>query len=88
MISSLLTKASLSALIGSPIAYGLNIGVLPTFVELIEQNVFLASALIVVPFFVASTLRMFVIDYVYEKYHINLDPLYHVRKRLIRNKIK
>jgi len=85
MITSLLSKACLSALVGSPIAYGLNVGVLPTFVELIEQNVFLASALIVVPFFIASTLRMFVIDYVYEKYHVNLDPVYHV-KRIIKSK--
>ena len=83
MISSLLSKACLSALVGSPIAYGLNVGVLPTFVELIEQNVFLASALIVVPFFIASTLRMFVIDYVYEKYKINLDPVYHVKRMII-----
>jgi len=85
LISSLLTKAGLSALIGSPIAYGLNVGVLPTFVKLIDENVFLASALIAVPFFVASTLRMFVIDYVYQKYHINLDPVYQV-KRLLKSK--
>jgi len=85
MISSLLSKACLSALVGSPIAYGLNVSVLPTFVELIDQNVFLASALICVPFFVASTLRMFVIDFVYQKYHINLDPLYYV-KRIIKSK--
>jgi len=85
MISALLTKAFLSALVGAPIAFGLNIGVLPTFVELIEQNVFLASFLIIIPFIIASTVRMTVIDYVYEKYRINLDPMYHVRKRLIRN---
>jgi len=85
MITSLLSKACLSALVGSPIAYGLNVDVLPTFVELIDENVFLASALIVVPFFIASTLRMFVIDYVYEKHHVNIDPLYHV-KRMLRSK--
>jgi len=82
MISSLLSKACLSALVGSPIAYGLNIGVLPTFVEIIDENVFLASALIAIPFCVASILRMFVIDYVYQKYHINLDPVYQVKKIL------
>ena len=82
MITSLLSKAILSALVGSPIAYGLNVGVLPFFVKLIDENVFLASALIVVPFFVASSLRIFVIDFVYQKYHLNLDPVYHVKKLL------
>ena len=50
--------------------------------KLIDENVFLASGLIVVPFFVASSLRIFVIDFVYEKYHLNLDPVYHVKKLL------
>jgi len=85
MISSLLTKSFLSALIGSPIAYTLNLGVLPTFSELIDENIFLASFLIIIPFIIASAIRMTVIDYVYEKYHVNLDLMYHVRKRLIRN---
>ena len=46
MISSLLSKAFLSALVGSPIAYSLNVGILPSLSELIDENVFLASFLI------------------------------------------
>jgi len=88
MISSLLTKAFLSAMVGAPVALGLNIGVLPVFVTLIEQNVFLASVLIAIPFILASTVRIFLIDLVYEKYNIQLDPMVHIKKRLIRNKIK
>jgi len=83
MISALLTKAFLSAIIGSPIAYTLNLGVLPTFSELIDENIFLASFLIIIPFIIASAIRMTIIDYVYEKYRVNLDPLYHIKKRMI-----
>ena len=84
MISSLLIKGLFSAIVGSPIAYSLNIAVLPTFSELIDENIYLASFLIIIPFIIASTIRMTVIDYVYEKYHVNLDLVYQVRK-LIRN---
>jgi len=88
MISSLLTKAFASALIGSPIAYSLNVSILPSFTNLINENVFLAGALITAPFLIVSAVRMFLIDYIYEKYHVNLDVMYHLKKRLIRNKIK
>jgi len=83
MITSLFTKGLFSAIVGSPIAYSLNLGVLPTFSELIDENIFLASFLILVPFIIASTIRMTVIDYVYERYKINLDPMYYIKKRLV-----
>jgi len=82
MISSLFAKGLFSAIVGSPIAYSLNLGVLPTFSELIDENIWLASFLILLPFIIASTIRMTVIDYVYEKYKVNLDPMYYIKKRL------
>ena len=85
MISSLLIKGLFSAIVGSPIAYSLNITVLPSFSELIDENIYLASFLIIIPFIIASTVRMTVIDYVYEKYKINLDPMHYIKKRLVSN---
>ena len=85
MITSLFTKGLFSAIVGSPIAYSLNLGVLPTFSELIDENIYLASFLILVPFIIASTIRMTLIDYVYERYKVNLDPMYYIKKRLVSN---
>jgi len=85
MISSLLTKSFASALVGSPIAYSLNVSILPSFTNLINENVFLAGVLITTPFLIVSAVRMFLIDIIYEKYHINLDVMYHIKRRMIRN---
>jgi len=84
MITSLFTKGLFSAIVGSPIAYSLNLGVLPTFSELIDENIYLASFLILIPFIIASTIRMTLIDYVYARYKVNLDPMYYIKKRLVK----
>jgi len=39
MISSLLSKCFLSALVGSPIAFSINVTVLPTLSEIIDENI-------------------------------------------------
>jgi len=79
---SLFYKATLSASCGLPLAYVINLSVLPHITAVIESNPYLASALIAIPFFVASQMRIFSIDYIYEKYHINIDPI-HLIKRIM-----
>ena len=84
MISSLFAKGMFSALVGAPVSYGINLGVLPTLSEIINENIYLASFLIIIPFIIASTIRMTVIDYVYAKHKINLDPMYYIKKKLVK----
>jgi len=82
---SLLYKASFSASAGLPISYLLNITILPFFVTELQENILIAGALISIPFLMASTIRIFVIDYVYQRHGINIDPA-HLLKNLRRNK--
>ena len=72
-------KAGFSSLAGLPIAYLLNISILPFFVTEIAENAMIAGALICIPFVMASITRIFIIDYVYDKWHINLNPTHIIR---------
>jgi len=67
-----------------PISYLLNISILPLFITELRENVLIAGALIAIPFLLASTIRIFVIDYIYQRHGINLDPS-HLIKKVVRH---
>jgi len=78
---SLFYKAGCSALIGFPISYMINISVLPHLNGLIHENVLLAGALLALPFILASWIRIYIIDLIYNKYQVGVLELV---KRMIR----
>jgi hypothetical protein len=69
---SLFYKAGCSAIIGFPISYLINITVLPLLNGLIHENVFLAGALLALPFILASWIRIYIIDLIYNKYQVGV----------------
>jgi len=72
----MITKASFSSGSGFPIAFGLNLAVLPFFASMLYENPILAAVLIGVIFGTASVIRLFIIDYVEERYGLNIRPDY------------
>jgi len=70
-------RANSSALAGMPISYGLNLAVvIPLTVWMVAENhhPLTIAAMIAIPFYVASVFRMYVIDWAWFKYKINIDP--------------
>ena len=66
-----------NACAGLPISLTLNVVIaIPMVVYLNDIGVhpLLNAGLLAIPFFWASALRMTLIDYVYEKYNIQIDP--------------
>jgi hypothetical protein len=49
---------------------------------MIHENVYLAGMLLSIPFLLASFARIYLIDFVYEKYKIDLSPEALIRKIL------
>lgn len=80
---NLLSRALTSSIAGLPISYVLNVVVsVPVTVWMISNNydAFSISAVLSVPFFVASAARMYTIDWAWFKYHINIEPKYLIHK--------
>lgn len=77
---NLFYKAAFSATAGLPCAYLLNVAILPYFIDLLIENAWLAGAVIAAPFVAASITRMFFIDWLFYKYHINIEPVHLFRK--------
>jgi len=77
---SLFFKALVSSALGLPVAYLINISILPLLNGLIHENVFLASALLASVFFIFSFLRIYFLDLIYQKYKVR--PLELIKKRL------
>ena len=77
----MLGKASFSSISGWPIAFGLNILILPSFAYMLIDNILLAAILIAVVFGLASVVRLFLIDYVEDRYGLNIRPD-HLIKRI------
>ena len=75
-------KALVSSLLGFPIAYLINVTVLPVLNGTIHDNVYLASALLALPFILASWIRIYTIDLIYKKYKVR--PLDYVKNLLKR----
>jgi len=70
----ILGKAFFSSGTGAPLSYGLNILIIPPLLWLFAENVFLAAFIITLPFFFVSVFRMFIIDYAFKKYRIDISP--------------
>jgi len=61
------SRAAISSLIGFPMAYIINLSILPGLQEIVIENVYLAAFLLAIPFMIFSTLRIFFIDTVWKK---------------------
>ena len=81
---NLLAKGAVSAFAGYPIAFLMNLMILPFLMHWVEWNWFLGTLALGVPYFGASVARMFLIDYTWEKYNINIDPSYYIKNFLKR----
>lgn len=76
---NIFVKANTNAGLGFPISYVLNIVItFPLVIYLAENGVdwFSGALILGIPFYWASVWRMYIIDYVYEKYNININPSY------------
>ena len=73
---NLFIKSVGSGLVGLPLSYLLNIiVVIPLVIILSDQPYWLLAAIIAVPFFIVSIIRMYTIDYFWFKHKINVNPL-------------
>lgn len=75
-----------SSFAGWPIAFLANVFFLPHFVDMLIENPILAALLIGVVFAVISATRLFIIDYVEDRYGLNIRPDYIIRKIIDRLK--
>lgn len=80
--SNLFYKSLGNGITGLPLSFVLNIlVVIPIVMTFDNQSPLLLAAIIAIPFFVVSVFRMYLIDYFWFKYKINVDSL-HLLKRL------
>ena len=80
--TNIFQRAFSSALVGLPIAFVVNVGVFIPLVYLMEGYPWwLIGVVGAIPFFLTSIARMWLIDYVWFKYRINIEPK-HLMKRL------
>jgi len=84
--SNIFQRSLSSAVVGLPIAYVVNVAVfIPLVYLMADYPLWLIGIVGAIPFFLTSIARMWVIDYVWFRYHINIEPKYMVRKLLGRN---
>lgn len=83
-------KANINSLVGLPLAFVANMIFLPLFAEwFIDASIgdlLIGAGLVAIPFYMISVFRQTLIDIVYEKYDIRIDPKSLCQK--IWNKIK
>ncbi len=79
-IKYMLSKASFSSFTGWPIAFTANLAFLPLFVDMLSTRPVEASLLIGVLFGVISIIRLFIIDFVEDRYNLNIRPDHLLRK--------
>jgi hypothetical protein len=80
--SNLLARAISSSIAGLPISYAINITIfIPLVYYMEDHNWLLVGLLGALPFFVASVVRIYFIDYFWIKHKVNIDPK-HLLKRL------
>ena len=85
-LKQIIYKNSVSATAGYPIAFAVNLMLLPQLIEWVEWNWFFGTMALGAPYFAVSVFRMTLIDYTWEKYQINIDPTHYVKKLLNRGK--
>jgi len=80
-IKNLALKSVVSSFLGLPISFGVNMMILGWIVDLSTQFQYAAvSIIIAIPFAITSAVRLFIIDYVYDRFNIRLDLVYHLGK--------
>ena len=75
-----------SATAGFPIAFLVNLMLLPSLMHWVEWNWFIGTFALGIPYFIVSVVRMTAVDYAWEKYKINIDPTYYMKKLLNRRR--
>ena len=84
--NNIFQRALSSALVGLPIAYVVNVAIfIPLVYWMQEYPWWIIGIVGAIPFFLTSIARMWLIDYVWFKYHINIEPKHMVRKLLGKN---
>jgi hypothetical protein len=74
-IKNILYKALYSSAIGFPISLGINAVLIKWIAFVATTYPWLYAAVIIgIPYFIASFTRQFLIDYVYQKWGIMIDP--------------
>ncbi len=81
-IKNIISKNTISSLAGMPLAFTINLMLLPSLVKLIEYNWFFGTLVVSAPYVAVSIIRMSLIDIVWEKYRINIEPSYYFKKLL------
>jgi len=76
----MLSKAAFSSGSGWPIAFLANLTVLPFFIDMLQEDLLLASLAIGVVFGLISLTRLFIIDYIEDRYDLNIRPDHLIRK--------
>jgi len=72
-----------SALVGLPIAYVVNVAIfIPLVYAMAAYPWWIIGVVGAIPFFLTSIARMWLIDYVWFKYHINIEPKHLVMRLL------
>jgi len=81
--SNIFQRALGSALAGLPIAYVVNVFIFIPLVYIMQDYpLWMIGVVGAIPFFLTSILRMWVIDYMWFKYRINIEPKHLVGKLL------
>lgn len=83
--SNIFQRSVGSALAGLPIAYAVNVFIFIPLVYLMQgYDWWIIGIIGAIPFFLTSILRMYLIDWMWFKYHVNIEPK-HLCKRLYEN---
>lgn len=83
--SNILQRATSSAIAGLPIAYAVNLFIFIPLVYLMEGYPWWLIGLVgSIPFVITSVIRMYIIDWLWFKHKINVDPR-HLILRLMRH---
>jgi len=81
-IKYMLSKATFSSFTGWPIAFTANLVFLPLFVDMLRDEPIVAAILIGVLFGIISIIRLFIIDFVEDRYDLNIRPDHVIKKVL------
>lgn len=74
-IKNIIAKGFYSSLIGVPISVLVNILMLDWIVHVASTyNYYFSAVIVAMPFLITSAIRISVIDIIYQKYNIDLNP--------------
>jgi len=85
--TNIFQRALSSALVGLPIAYVVNVAIFIPLVYLMADYPWWIIGIIgAIPFFLTSIARMWLIDYVWFRYRVNIEPKHLVMRLLGKQK--